>query len=158
MLSNFKADLEKAKTAEKIALEALQAYSDSWSLEDVSNDRNCFYLGDIKATLSTGQVQYIEVKDDSRIADTHNILCEEECYIKDGDYYIKGNMSSQGDIYCIVSQAERKIYLLDYAKLREIYKKGEFKAIPHPQQITYCYLLGLYIAKRYGALLDIIDY
>ena len=56
MLSNFRADLEKAKTAEKIALEALQAYSDSWSLEDVSNDRSCFYLGDIKATLSTGAV------------------------------------------------------------------------------------------------------
>ena len=158
MLTNFYNDLEQAKIAERIALEVLQSYSDYWSLEDVSNIKECRYLGDIKATLPTGAVQYIEVKDDSRIADTKNILCEEENYIKDTNSYIKGNMSCKGDLYAIVSQQERKIYLLDYARLREIYKKGQYKVIPHTQQITYCYLLELCRAKQWGALIDIITY
>ena len=56
MLTNFKKDLEEAKAAEAIALEQLQAYSDYWKLEDVSNIKECRYLGDIKATLPTGAV------------------------------------------------------------------------------------------------------
>lgn len=158
MLDNFFNDLEKAKGAEQIALEALTNYYDGWSLEDVSNDRLCFYKGDLKATTTTGAVQYIEVKDDSRIADTKNILCEEFNYIKDSDRMIKGNMFSTGDLYAIVSQQERKIYLLDYAKLREIYTKGSYKIINHAQQVTYCYLLELCRAKQFGALIDILNY
>ena len=158
MLTNFYADLERGKAAEQIALNVLQDFSDYWTLESVSDVKECRYLGDIKATYITGNVQYIEVKDDSRIADTKNILCEEENYIKDSDYYIKGNMSCNGDLYAIVSQSERKIYLLDYKKLREIYKKGEFKVINHAQQITYCYLLALSTAKRYGALITVLNY
>ena len=158
MLDNFYNDLEAAKVAEAIALEQLQAYYDYWTLEDVSQVRECRYLGDIKATDFNGSTYYIEVKDDSRIHETQNILCEEENYIHETDSFIKGNMSCKGDIYAIVSQPERKIYLLDYAKLREIYKKGNFKVIPHAQQTTYCYLLELCRAKQWGALIDIIEY
>ena len=103
MLKDFKRDLEAAKQAEQIALEVLSGYYAGWQLEDVSDNRSCFYLGDLKATTTSGAVKYIEVKDDSRIADTQNILCEEENYIKDSNSFIRGNMSSQGDIYCIVS-------------------------------------------------------
>jgi hypothetical protein len=67
-------------------------------------------------------------------------------------------MSCKGDIYCIVSQPERKLYILDYKRLREIYKKGEFKVIPHTQQTTYCYLLELCRAKQWGALINTINY
>lgn len=159
MLSNFKADLEEGKEAERIALEVLTNFASSWTLEDVSEVRECRYLGDIKATHKpTGKVQYIEVKNDKCIGTTKNILCEEENYIKETNSYIKGNMSCKGDIYAIVSQQERKIYLLDYKILRQIYKKGEFKVIPHLQQITYCYLLELCRAKQWGALIDIINY
>ena len=147
MLSNFNRDLEEGKEAEQIALEVLTNYSDYWTLEDVAAVKECRYLGDIKATTPTGAVKYIEVKNDKRIAETQNILCEEENYIKDSNRFIKGNMSCKGDYYAIVSQSERKIYILDYVKLREIYKKGEFKVIPHAQQITYCYLLELCRAK-----------
>lgn len=158
MLTNFNRDLEEGREAELIALEVLTNYSDYWSLEDVAAVKECRYLGDIKATLPTGAVKYIEVKNDKRIADTKHILCEEENYIKDSNRFIKGNMSCNGDYYAIVSQSERKIYLLDYARLREIYKRGDYKVIPHTQQITYCYLLELCRAKQWGALLDIINY
>ena len=159
MLTNFYRDLEEGKEAEQIALQVLSNLYSSWQLEDVSDIKECRYLGDIKAThLPTGKVQYIEVKNDKVIGNTKNILCEEENYIKETNSYIKGNMSGKGDIYAIVSQPERKIYILDYKVLREIYKKGEFKVIPHTQQITYCYLLELCRAKQWGALIDIVNY
>lgn len=103
MLTNFNDDLKEGREAELIALEVLKAYSDYWTLEDVAAVKECRYLGDIKATLPTGAVKYIEVKNDKRIADTKHILCEEENYIKDSNRFIKGNMSCNGDYYAIVS-------------------------------------------------------
>ena len=159
MLTEFKNDLAEGKEAERIALEALAAFNSSWTLEDVSDVRECRYLGDIKAThIPTGKVQYIEVKNDKCIATTQNILCEEENYINETNSFIRGNMSGKGDIYAIVSQQERKIYLLDYKILRQIYKKGQYKVIPHAQQTTYCYLLELCRAKQWGALINILEY
>lgn len=46
---------------------------------------------------------FIEVKDDSRIADTGRVLCEERVCYKDGDYFQKGFMYSDYDIFCVVS-------------------------------------------------------
>jgi hypothetical protein len=57
MLTEFKNDLAEGKEAERIALEALAAFNSSWTLEDVSDVRECRYLGDIKATHKpTGKV------------------------------------------------------------------------------------------------------
>ena len=158
MLKNFKRDLERGKAAEQLVLEVLNDYYEGWEVESVSDDRSCFYKGDLKATYTTGTVCYIEVKDDSRIADTKKILCEEEVYIKETDCTIAGNMSGSGDLYVIVSQQERKLYILDYKRLREIYRKGDFKIINHPQQLSYCYLLELCRAKQFGALLTVLNY
>ena len=59
----------------------------------------------------------IEVKNDSCIASSGNILCEEENYIKADNRMIKGNMYCDSDIFCIVSQQARKIYVLDFKRL-----------------------------------------
>lgn len=57
MLTNFYKDLEEGKEAERIALEVLANFACSWSLEDVSEVKECRYLGDIKATHKpTGKV------------------------------------------------------------------------------------------------------
>ena len=158
MLKEFEKDREKAKTAEQIVLNTLKALDTNNQYEDVADDRQYFYTGDIKVTTPDGKEYFIEVKDDSRIADTQNILCEEENYIIDQGYYFKGNMYSNGDIYAIVSQQQKKIYILDYKRLKEIYKKGQYKEIPHRDQITYCYLLELCRAKQWGALITTINY
>lgn len=159
MLDNFQQDLENAKEAEQITLEALSALYTNYAFEDVSNQRQYFYKGDIKATdKKTGQEFYFEVKDDGRIADTRNVLCEEEVYYRGCDYYGKGNMSSDYQFYCIVSKKEKKIYILDFKILKENYKCGEYKVIPHAQQITYCYLLPLGRVRKLGGLLKEIQY
>ena len=158
MLTNFEADKQAAKAAEKLVRDLLSNLTIGYTFEDVSEEREYRYKGDIRATAATGETIYIEVKDDSRIAQTGNILCEEENYIKETDRYIKGNMKSDYDIYAVVSQQNRKVYFFDFKRLQEIYKRGEFKKINHPQQITYCYLLELCRAKQWGALLYTVKY
>ena len=161
MLQNFKQDKEIATAAEAFALLELEKqYGDRFSsFQWVGSNPEYYYKGDIKAIdNATGEVVFFEIKNDSRIHETQNILCEEEVYYKDNDYLGKGNMSADGDYYCIISFAAKKIYILDYKKLKQIYKKGEYKVINHPAQTTYCYLLELCRASQWGALLDIINF
>ncbi len=160
MLKDFNNDRAAAREAELIVLDALNSLTTGIIFEDVADDPFYYYKGDIIATDASGKEYYIEVKDDSRIADTKKILCEEENYLKESDRYIDGNMRNHGtNVYCIVSKSERKIYVLDYNVLQSIYRKyGEYKIIYHAQQNTYCYLLELCRAKQFGALLATINY
>jgi hypothetical protein len=99
------------------------------------------------------------VKDDSRIADTQNILCEEEVYYKENGRFVKGNMYSDYDIYAVVSKKENTIYFFDFSKLKEIYKRfGTYKRINHPEQYSECYLLEMCRAKYFKALIAKIKY
>ena len=70
---------------------------------DVSDDPQYYHNGDLMISLPSGE-RYVEVKDDSRIADTGNILCEEEVYYKESDTFTKGYMHSNYDIYAVVSK------------------------------------------------------
>lgn len=158
MVKDFYKDLEKAHTAENIVLEVFSSLSSEYNFENVSNDRNYFYKGDILATSEAGRKIGIEVKDDSRIADTRNILCEEKVWYVEGGYYGKGNMQSEYDIYCVVSQAENKIYVIDFKRLQKYYKYGTYKEIPHADQTTCCYLCSLEEVKKWRALLAVVDY
>lgn len=157
MVKDFFKDLNKGRRAEQIVASALSNLG--YDVADVSDNRSFFYKGDLLITLPSGEKKFVEVKNDSRIADTRNILCEEEVYYKDSDYYGKGNMQSDYEIYSVVSQEENKIYFLNFEVMKSIYKKfGDFKAINHYDQITYCYLLSLSDAIRCGALLGELTY
>lgn len=159
MCAEFQRDLEAAKGAEALVRDVFSNLTNDYEFEDVANDRAFFYRGDIRATNKlNGKEIYIEVKDDSRIADTGRILCEEEVYFKYLDYYSAGNMQSDYDIYCVVSKQQRKIYILDFKVLKKIYTKGEFKVIPHSNTDTYCFLLDICEARSNGAIIDIITY
>ena len=104
MLVDFFKDLEQAKPAEDLVLNTLSSLAPGYTFTNVSNIREYRYKGDIMVTTPRGEQIFLEVKNDSRIADTSNVLCEYRNYIKDGDYFIKGNMCSDYDYYCIVSQ------------------------------------------------------
>ena len=125
MLTNFYDDLNKARAAERLTLDTLAALTTNYAFEMVADQREYFYKGDILATdCRTGKQYFIEVKDDSRIAETRNILCEYEVYFKDGGYTRKGNMYCESDVFAIVSKAEQKIYLIDFKTLQANYKRG----------------------------------
>lgn len=157
MLDNFEPDLAWGKRAEKIVAQLAQ--QNGVQVQDVSDTRHFRQYGDLLVTLATGQEYFLEVKNDSVIGKTQRVLCEEEVYMKDGDYYNKGFMYNKSDFLLVVSEPENKIYVFDFKKLKEIYKtKGQFDVLDWPQQCSDCYFVPLWIAKKYGALLDTINY
>lgn len=160
MSNQFEIDLANAKEAEKIVKDTLTALTADYTFIDVSNEPEYYHKGDIKAIDSSGKEFYLEVKDDSRIADTQRILCEEEVYYKNSDYTAIGNMYSDYEYYCIVSKQDRKIYILDFDVLKKIYRKYavDFKKINHKSQYSWCYLLEMCRAKQLGALMYKLSY
>lgn len=154
----FTEDLQKAKSAEKLVRDTLSNLTSAFAFEDVSDNPQYYYIGDIKIIGADGSEYYMEVKDDSRIADTGKVLCEDEVYFKTNDYYKLGNMHSNYQYYCVVSKGERQLYIFDFSALKAIYKKGEYKVINHPLQTTYAYLLELCRAAQWGALIKKIKY
>ena len=159
MLDNFARDLAFGQEAERTVREVFSSLDDSRIYEDVGSNPLYYHIGDIKVTdKESGEVRYIEVKNDSRIADTGNVLCEDEVYYKKHDYLANGNMHSNYDIYAVVSQEQRKIYVLDFKVLKKNYRKGSFKVISWPQQESYVYLLNINDIDRLGGLITVVNY
>lgn len=158
MVSNFWSDLAQARSAEDLVREVFSRLTDKYTFKDVANQREYFHKGDIKATTADGREVFIEVKNDSRIADTHNLLCEEENYFHDSGEWAKGNFYSDYQIYCVVSAAERKIYVMDFSILKQHYKSGQWKQIKHYEQTCYCYLCPLGNVRSWGAMIAEVDY
>lgn len=155
MLKDFNRDLAIGKRAEVIVYNLLSSLG--YHVEDVSNNCLFYYSGDLKV-IDKDKEYFIEVKNDSRIVDTGNVLCEIEVYYKNSGYYGKGNMDSDCDIYTVVSEVDSKVYFIDFSILKKIYKYGEYKEIEHKQQTTYCYLLPIGVIKKMGGLIGVVDY
>ena len=156
--TQFYKDLAAARSAEKIALEQLALCYPQYRFEDVSTDSSCYYKGDIKATNANGAVRYFEIKGDSRIAETGNILCEYGNYFKTTNKFTGGAMNNNTDFYCVVSQQARRIYVFKFEVLAKNYKCGKHKIIHHTENDCYCYLLPIATAEALGALITTIDY
>lgn len=158
MLPGFYEDLAKAQEAEKLVQQVFQGLTNEYKFLWVGDQREYRYKGDVIAETADGRRIFIEVKADEVIAKTQRVLCEEENYLKDDGRFIKGNMQCDSDIFVVVSQSENKMYIIDFKKLQQIYKKGEYKRIPHSHQDTYCYLLDLCRVSQWGALITTINY
>ena len=155
MLSEqFNSDREAARIAEQQVLKTFTTIATGYTFEDVSDVRQYRYKGDILATAADGRQIFIEVKNDSDIAATGRVLCEEENFMKEEGNFIKGNMHCDSDIYCVVSESQQLIYVMDFKVLKQIYKRlGEYKQLEHRYQDTFCYLLDLCWVKKYNGLI-----
>lgn len=158
MLTNFKPDLAKGHRAEHIVKEVFSSLTDEYTFTDVSCEPQYYHCGDIKATAADGREIMIEVKNDEVIHRTSNVLCEDGVYYKESDYYAPGYMESDYEIYCVVSEPEHKIYVIDFDVLKKIYRRGYYKMIDWPQQYTDAYLVPLDMVKQYNGLIDTIEY
>ena len=153
MLKEFWGDLAKAQVVEKQVLNTLSSLGTKYKFELVSDQPQYYHKGDIKAIAPDGKEIFIDVKNDSRIHDTRNVLCEEENFFKEGGYYSKGNMYSSYDILAVVSQEEQKIYFIDFPLLKTFYNKTPLEYKEHREQISFFYLCPLGTIKRKGAYL-----
>ena len=159
MVSNFYSDLKQAKVGEGIVLDVLQNCCGRYEFTDVSDDRRYFYKGDIDAYDARNDKHYfLDVKMDSRIAETGNILCEEEVYFENTGEYTPGNMSSDYDYLAIISTKARKIYIIDFELLKEHYREGRNYVKNHGEQTTYGTLFSLKKAQHYGMIEAVIVY
>ena len=158
MLANFKTDLVKGHRAEQIVKDVFTSLTDKYTFQDVSNNPSYYHKGDLLATAADGRQIYIEIKNDEVIYKTGNVLCEEEVYYKDVNYFKDGYMYSDYEIYCVVSEPERKIYVIDFKVLKSIYRKGEEKIINHYTQYSDVYLVPVGFIKQNGGLIDVIEY
>jgi hypothetical protein len=154
MVTQFNEDLKKGRAAEIIVYNYLK--NKLPVVEDLTSLPDFYYIGDLRVITSEGEKLYIEVKNDSRIADTHNILCEiaveYECHTG------AGNMDCGCDIYAIVSEKENKIYFLDFKKLVKLTKYKTLRSIQHSAQTTICKFVSLSEAKYTGALIATVNY
>lgn len=159
MCKQFLLDLARGHKAEDKVREVLASLTDEYTFIDVADDREYFHKGDIKAVGADGKVIMIEVKDDSRIGDTGNILCEESVYYYETNTEHKGNFYSDYEIYCVLNQPTQTMYIFDFKKLKEIYKQaGNYTVLRHAIQESEVYLLPIGSAKKAGALLHTIKY
>lgn len=130
-MSQFRKDLAVAKEAENIVAEVFSA--SGCYVRDISDIAAYYHTGDLEVIDASGDRHFIEVKDDSRIADTHNVLLEDGVYYSNTDEYIKGNIHGNYEWYAVVSKKSRQIYLFDFPLLKKIgLKYGIYKRINHP--------------------------
>lgn len=154
MLYNFEFDKKIGKTAEDLVFNLLSALG--YTCENVAEQKQYRRKGDIKITLADGTETFVDVKCDRRIADTYNILCEEESYIPNEGYTMDGDMRKEYEYIAIVSYEAGKVYFIDFSILKQIYKKGDYRELNNGEQINYCYLLPLGIASKYGAVKGVV--
>ena len=158
MITNFYKDLRKGHRAERIVKDVFSSLTDKYTFTDVSNDPAYYHSGDIIATAADGRQIMIEVKNDSVIHSTGNVLCEEEVYYKERGCYKDGFMYNDYEIYCVVSEPSRKIYVMDFKVLKEHYKEGRYKYFDYSQQASDTYLLSLGLIEDYNGLIKVVEY
>ena len=158
MKTQFQIDLAEAKKVEQLVLEHFQKLTNEYTFINVSDEPQYYHKGDIIAVAPDGRKIFIEVKNDASIGNTNNVLCEEENYFYNTGEIKKGNFYSDYQIYCVVSQDKRKIWVMDFKVLKAHYKSGEPKRKYHPTQISDFYLLPLYVVKRHNGLIAELDY
>lgn len=164
MASNFKKDLEKARKAEHIVCDVLNSATIDYGFEEVGDVEAYYYKGDIKVTGFDDNICFVEVKDDSRIAETGNVLCEYKVYNYRNGKWLHGNMESDYDYYAVVAQQTQTIYVIDFDVLKKNYKGGRAYFKDHYDdngclsQKTVGTLCSLKQIEHWGGLLHTLHY
>lgn len=156
---SFKQDAAAALPGELKTMEVLASLTNDYSFQHIDDQTVLGKRGDIIATnKQSGKSYYIEVKNDSRIAETGNVLCEYTKYFKDTGKYRCGSMSYNYEIFIINSTKNRCLYVIDFEKLKTFYSKGKWVQIEYDNEITYAFLVKLDEVQRQGALMNVIYY
>ena len=158
--ATYERDIVKAKLAERI-------------LFDVINDElglvyDVEYTADVPAYYNRGDVLIrnynkdewcIDAKDDKSIWHTHNVFVEER--IARGYYTEKGWITKNYDEVAIVNRHDNEIYILDFKKLKEEYKRIRHRCnVParFHDHTSYGSLCNIYDLQAYGIVNRILEY
>lgn len=159
-MTNFNKDAAAALPGELKVMEVLASKTNDFSFSHIDDQEVNGKKGDILAIeKKSGKAIYIEVKNDSRISQTGNVLCEYQKYYYDSNKTKAGSMFYNYEIYLVHSQDSRTLYVIDFKKLRTFYTiLGDWIQIEEGVEITYGFLVRLKDIIRYNALLYTIEY
>ena len=159
MNKQFYVDLERGQKAELLVRDILEALTDEYEFEWVGAEEQYRYKGDIKATAADGSEIFIEVKDDTIIGTSGNVLIEEEVYFKETDEVRKGFIYNDYEVFCVISRDTQTLYFFDFNVIKQIYKKyGEYKFYNYISQSSDCFLLDIGRIKQFGGFIAKIEY
>ena len=159
-MNNFKMEIKKNKVAEEILLQVIQSIvDDKYLVEDVSDDAECYHLGDVKLTDKDGGTVYLDAKNDGVIHKTGRVFCESHKFFFRNMKKHSGFMEDgKYDYLCVVDRNSKKIYVLDFRVLKSIYK--EYRQVE--TTLADCYSFGTVIpldeCKKERALIYTITY
>lgn len=157
--TQFLTDAAAAREAEELVAAVMASLTSTWNFEVIEGEDENQHKGDIRVTDPvTGFSLFLEVKDDSRIATTGNVLCEVTKFFADTNTFKPGNMSYDYEYYCVISQESRTIYVIDFSILKQVYRQGVATTIYHEHDTTYCYLVPLELIVEKGGLIRTIAY
>lgn len=162
MVKNFYTDLANAKKGEDIVRQVLQGCQDRYEIIDVSDDKDYWHKGDIEIRDTEECFSYyLDVKDDSRVAQTQNLLAEHRVWYAKGGWAEGFMQNSDYDYIGYLSQQDKMIYILDFKLWQKYYltKSHRHLQIPHGgAQTTDGYLMSLDTARKLGIVIAEISY
>ena len=92
-MTEFYNDLNNARAGELLVKRVLENLTNDYDFTHLLDWKTYGHKGDILArNIRSGKTYYIEVKTDSRIAETNNVLCETQKYFYASGYK-PGSMS-----------------------------------------------------------------
>lgn len=163
----FSNDKKKARIAEKLVLQVLNNINSDYNFEDVAEQQEYYYKGDIRTFDKDWQMEIcIDVKDDSCIANTCNFLAEHRVKYPKKGWQTGFMQHAEYDYVAYLSQQRQTIYMLDFAAWQKWYKTKYVKHIPinhydeygNWEQTTDGYLMPIYMAQELGIIVATIKY
>ena len=149
---NTQANAEMARDSEEIARELLNQLMPGQGFLSVHDEQELWHYGDIVSK----DGKYFDVKDDGRICDTGNVFAEEcKRFYSNPDELADGWMkNSKYDYVCILDLIKQNMYVLDFAKLKKIYKNSSHKYAPSylSDCISWGYCVPLSKCRKQGII------
>lgn len=145
---DFKNNVDVAFEKEEIVIELLHLLKPDRKFYSEHNNENAYHLGDI----ISDKGKYYEVKDDGRIHDTGNVFVESVKRWRSGkvtDGWIK---TEKPDYLCVLDEIGCNLYILNYEKLKEIYKQYRFVNTNMGDNITGGFCVPLTACRKRGVL------
>ena len=151
---DFNNNTEIAREAEEITIDLLYQLIPGTKFKSVHDDPSCFHLGDILS--SDGK--YYDAKDDGVIHRTGNVFCEEQKYWRNGKTGDGWMRNGQYDYLCVLDMIKHNLYVLDFKKLKKVYKQGRFIKTDMGDNITSGYCFPLWKCRKMGILVYETEY
>ena len=152
---NVKHNAEVAYTSEKLVRELLSQIYVGVDFYDKHDDVKSWHKGDILSS----EGKWFDAKDDGVIFYTGNLFAEELKDWRNGEISDGWMHSSKYSYVCDLDQQGKKLYIIDFKRLKEIYKKNnKYKKSRLSDCDSWGYIVPLWKLRESGALVAEVAY